>query len=163
MDLLQMSRLLKLRWVLEARLVISSAFSTSLILGAFICLGALSPIAASGEGASFEPVWRMLTREQKQQFVAGYLHGMRDASQMTELLRDLVKDAPSAAGNAGSVEGSLDRLSQIYDEMGRASPETLTDGIDGFYANPSNHGAQLSAAITAAQASREQALLKAAR
>lgn len=109
---------------------------------------------AYADGGGFEPVWRMLTRDQKQQFVAGYLNGMRDAAQMTDLLQILVKQNPEAAS------GSLDRLAQIYQDVGRASPDSIVEGIESFYSNPENSRAQLSAAITAAQSSRAQAILK---
>ncbi len=116
-----------------------------------------TPVGSSvayADSASFEPIWRLLTREQKQQFVAGYLNGMRDAAQMTDLLQVIVKQNPDAAA------GSLDRLAQIYMDVGRSTPEAIVDGIESFYSNPSNSGAQLSAAITAAQNSRAQALLQ---
>ena len=126
------------------------------------CLGAvlvaltvgLTSRSASADGGSFEPVWRLLTREQKQQFVAGYLNGMRDAAKMTDLLQDIVKQNPESAS------GSLDRLAQIYQGVGRSSPDSIVAGIESFYADPANSGAQLSAAITAAQQKSEQAALK---
>ncbi len=114
----------------------------------------LTSRAASADGGSFEPVWRLLTREQKQQFVAGYLNGMRDAAKMTDLLQDIVKQNPESAS------GSLDRLAQIYQGVGRSSPDSIVAGIETFYADPANSGAQLSAAITAAQQKSEQAALK---
>jgi hypothetical protein len=79
---------------------------------------------------------------------------MRDAAKMTDLLQDIVKQNPESAS------GSLDRLAQIYQGVGRSSPDSIVAGIESFYADPANSGAQLSAAITAAQQKSEQAALK---
>jgi len=117
-------------------------------------MGIVGVAEAHADQGSFEPVWRLLTREQKQQFVAGYLNGMRDAAKMTDLLQGLVKQNPE------SVTGSLDRLAQIYSDVGRASPDVMAEGIDRFYSDPVNYGAQLSAAITSAQSERAEAITK---
>jgi ABC-type cobalamin transport system ATPase subunit len=97
------------------------------------------------EDSSFLPVWQLLNREQKQQFLAGYLQAMKDASKMTDVLGTFVKDNPSSAGE------SLQRLKGIYLNLAQASPDFLTSEIDAFFADPKNKEAPLSRAVTAAR------------
>ena len=95
--------------------------------------------------SSFLPVWQMMNREQKEQFVAGYIQGMKDAAKMTEVLSAFVKDNPASAGD------SLQRLKGIYLNLGDARSDSLTHEIDTFYASPKNKEAPLSRAITGAR------------
>ena len=93
----------------------------------------------------FAPVWQLLNNEQKQQFIAGYLLGMKDAATMTGVLRDFVQSNPTSA------QESLERLRGIYDDLSQGKPDTVSAAIDRFFKDPANKEAPLSRAITAAR------------
>ena len=93
----------------------------------------------------FEPVWHLLNREQKQQFIAAYLHGMRDAATLTSVLEGFLKENP----NAG--EASVQKLSSLYRAIGTGDAGDLTKKLDRFFNNPNNAQAPLSRAVTAVQ------------
>jgi hypothetical protein len=118
-------------------------FLHPLVLVAFLCL----PIARAEEQAEppFQPVWDLLNRQEKQQFISGYLFGMRDAATMTGVLDDFVRDNPNSARE------SVQRIKGIYEDMASGKPDALTREIDAFYKNPRNRQAPLSRAITAAR------------
>lgn len=120
-----------------------------------VCLLAfITLISLPGSGRSedlseppFAPVWQLLNKEQKQQFIAGYLLGMKDAATMTGVLKDFVQ------GNPTSAQESLERLRGIYDELSQGKPDTVSEAIDRFFKDPANKEAPLSRAITAARSS----------
>jgi hypothetical protein len=115
-----------------------------LVVFILLCL----PRSASSEDLSeppFAPVWQLLNKEQKQQFIAGYLLGMKDAATMTGVLRDFVQSNPTSA------QESLERLRGIYDDLSQGKPDTVSDAIDRFFKDPANKEAPLSRAITAAR------------
>lgn len=98
---------------------------------------------ASG-GTSYA-TWRLLTNEQKQEFLAGYVQGWRDASQVTDVAIDFVRENPNEA-----VAG-LQRLKKLY-EMSDLSPSFLAREVDKFFSEPANHSASFALAISAARA-----------
>ena len=93
----------------------------------------------------FQPVWELLNRQEKQQFIAGYLFGMRDAATMTGVVREFLRENPTSAPE------SLDRIKSLYQDMASGKPDALAKEIDAFYKDPANHEAPLSRAITAAR------------
>ena len=104
--------------------------------------------AQSREQLAFLPTWKLLTRDQKRDFVAGYVQGWRDAAQVTDIAIDYVRENPKQA-----VEG-LEKIRRIYD-LSNIRAEGLVDGVDGFYSDPNNASATLSAAVTAVRAALE--------
>ena len=109
--------------------------------------GQIDSEARNDNSTSFLPVWRLLSQEQKQQFVSGYLHGWQDAAIVIGIAISYVRENP---GNA--VEG-LKKIQAIYN-LSSLKPDTTTQAIDEFYSNPANSRAPLSMAITAARNKR---------
>lgn len=95
--------------------------------------------------ASFSPTWKLLRNEAKQQFVAGYLFGWRDAKRVTDIAIDFVKEQPTEA-----VRG-LERIREIYDMEGLTA-ESLVRELDSFFGQAEGKDASFSQAITAVRA-----------
>jgi hypothetical protein len=116
------------------------------LLGALLLVGlmAIPVLAEEKKEPSFLPTWKLLNKEGKQQFMAGYLQGWRAASRVTELATDYIRENPD---NAVS---SLESLSSVY-EASSLPPDTLVMLIDQYYSDPANQSASLSMAVTAAR------------
>jgi hypothetical protein len=115
-------------------------------------LGLMVLMLASGIGEppkaqadSFLPTWKLMNDDEKQQFIAGYLQGWRDAASVTDIAISFVKNNPASA-----VE-SLEKVKELYD-IREIRPSDVTQEIDLFYSDPTNSNAPLSKAITAARA-----------
>lgn len=93
---------------------------------------------------AFLPTWKLLTAEQKQQFIAGYLYGWKDAAVVTDIATEYVRENPSKA-----LEG-LKRTKELYDLSG-LRPEIVAKAIDEFYSQPENGSRALSQAVSAAK------------
>jgi hypothetical protein len=100
--------------------------------------------ALADESKTFLPTWRLLTAEQKQQFMAGYLMGLSDASEVTDIAIEYVQQNPKQA-----VE-SLSQLKRVYD-MSLLSPREVAKEVDLFYADTNNKDKALTAAVSAAR------------
>lgn len=96
----------------------------------------------------FAPTWQLMNRVDRQHFIAGYLHAMKDAATMTRVLSDFIRDNPKGA------EESLERLRGLYSDLAQGKPPDVAEGIDRFFKNPDNRQAPLSRAITGARASQ---------
>ena len=94
--------------------------------------------------ASFLPVWKLLTHEQKVQFVAGYLHGWQDAARVIDIAIAYIRE------NQKSAVEDLEKVKTVYD-LSTLRSESLVQGIDEYYADPGHSGSPLSAAVTAAK------------
>jgi len=94
--------------------------------------------------SSFFPTWKLLSSEERKQFIAGYIQGWRDAEKVTSIAVDYVRQEPNKA-----VEG-LKKVQELYDLSG-VTPDSLITGIDHFYSDPGNHSASLSRAVSAAK------------
>lgn len=103
----------------------------------------------SGETASspssFLPIWKLLTYDQKVQFVSGYIQGWKDAARVTDVAISFVRENPNNA-----VDG-LEKLKGLYD-LSDLKPNMVVDHIDSFYSDPDNSEAALSLAISASRA-----------
>lgn len=93
---------------------------------------------------AFLPTWKLLDPESKEQFVAGYLQGWKDAAQVTDVVKEYVKENPQKA-----VEG-LDKIKQLYD-MNAVRPAQIVLLVDEFYKKPENSSAGLSKAVSSAK------------
>ena len=93
---------------------------------------------------SFMPIWKLLNQQEKQQFVAGYLQGWRDAALVTDVAIRYVGDNP------GEAVAGLERIRSLYDSS-TLKPALVAKHIDEFYQHPENHSAAFSAAISAAK------------
>lgn len=102
------------------------------------------PTETSDRPASFYPIWQMLSRTEKLQFIAGYVQGWRDAASVTDVAITYVREQPQ---NALEV---LEKIRRLYESD--TTPDTLVPRIDAFYRNPENQSAPLSRAISAARA-----------
>ena len=114
-----------------------------------LCLSFVAnPIASHAEPEltepPFAPTWALMNQVERQNFVAGYLHGMKDAATMTHVLRDFVRENPKSA------EESLERLRAIYAGLGKGKAPEVAEGIERFFKDPANRQAPLSRAITGA-------------
>lgn len=93
---------------------------------------------------AFYPTWKLLSFAEKQQFVAGYIYGWRDAARVTDVVISYVKDNPGKA-----IEG-LEQVKGLYD-LGDLKPAILAQAIDTFFEDPDNKSAGLSQAVSAAK------------
>ena len=91
--------------------------------------------------ASFLPTWKLLNNEAKQQFVAGYLFGWRDAGRVTDAAIEYARQHPSDAVNG------LEKIRAMYDTAGLSSERVVSE-LDAFFASEGKN-ATLSQAITA--------------
>ncbi len=108
------------------------------------------PVPASSSGTPIYPVWKLLSFEQKANYLAGYVQGWKDASRVTDIAIEYVKQNPEEA-----VRG-LEQLKGLYD-LSDVSPSLMVSKIDSFLGEPSNRSAPLSLAIsTARNSSPEQ-------
>lgn len=98
----------------------------------------------SASGTPIYSVWKLLTHEQKTQYLAGYVQGWRDASRVTDIAIDFVKQNPEEA-----VRG-LEQLKGLYD-LSDVSPSLLVTRIDRYLSDSANRSASLSLAISAAR------------
>jgi hypothetical protein len=102
-------------------------------------------LAEEREGSgSFLPVWKLLTLNEKQQFISGYLQGWRDAALVTDIAINYVKKNPERA------IASLEGIKVLY-RLKNSSSSQIVEAIDEFYADPENQNAPLSRAVTAAR------------
>lgn len=108
-----------------------------------ICL-IQSSVADSEAAVSFAPTWKLLNSEQKQQFIAGYFHGWRDAERVIQIAKEYIKENPEQAVNGLQKIGDLYNLSGI-------KPELLVESLDIFFSNPDNKNASLSQAVSASK------------
>lgn len=98
--------------------------------------------------SSFLPIWRLLSPENKQQFVSGYQQGWKDAAKIIDIVITYLKNNPNEGAK------SLESIRNIYD-LSNIKPEELVKALDQFYATPENHTAPFSKAITAAKNSEK--------
>ncbi len=89
----------------------------------------------------FLPTWKLLRSDAKNQFIAGYLFGWRDAANVTDVAIDYVKQNPQNA-----VDG-LERIRGIYDMNGVTS-ESIVRELDLYFSEADGREATLSQAIT---------------
>jgi hypothetical protein len=90
--------------------------------------------------ASFLPTWKLMNNEAKQQFIAGYLFGWRDAGRVTDAAIEYAREHPSDAVNG------LEKIRSMYDTAGLSS-ERVVGELDSFFASDGKD-ATLSQAIT---------------
>lgn len=95
-----------------------------------------------GSEASFLPTWKLLRNEGKQQFVAGYLFGWRDAKRVTDIAIEYVKENP------GDAVSGLERIRGLYDMEGLTA-ESVVRELDEYFSKSEGKDATLSQAITA--------------
>jgi hypothetical protein len=107
----------------------TAVFSLLLILAAAV--GHCIPAAwADAADASFLPTWKLLNTQEKQHFIAGYIHGWNDAARVTDVAIDFVKDNPGRA---------IETLQKVKNV------------IDVFYSDPDNAEAPLTRAVSSAR------------
>jgi|GEM_PF-1586033 len=101
-------------------------------------------VMANEQESSFMPTWSLLTQEQKQTFIAGYLHGWRDARRVAQIVGEHLAENPE------EVHKSMEIMQGIYD-LSNLRPETIANHIDQFYKDSENSRAPLSKAISSAR------------
>ena len=125
------------------RSILRSPICMMLSLG--LLFGPPSHCRAEDEKASFLPTWKLLNPQEKQQFMAGYLYGWRDAAKVTDIAITYVKENPQKA-----VEG-LESIRALYD-VSRFSSSSIAHEVDSFFQDSDNRDASLTAAISYAKA-----------
>jgi len=85
-----------------------------------------------------------MSEAQRSQFIAGYLQGRRDASQVTDIAIEYIRERPAEA-----VSG-LQKLKGLYD-VTNLDPLAVSREVDLFYRDPANSGAGLSLALSFAK------------
>ncbi len=96
------------------------------------------------KSSGFLAIWRLLSSQQKLDFVSGYIHGWQDAARVTDVAIMYVRENPEKA-----VEG-LEKIRTVYD-LSTLKPDLAVKSIDAFYSNPSNSSAPFSKAISDAR------------
>ena len=128
----------------ESWLAVLVFFTALVLCSATVLHAEESSSGKQSVGQAIYPVWKLLTREQKMQFVAGYVQGWKDASKVTDIAIGFVRDNPNEA-----VSG-LEKLKSLYD-LSDVSPSLITTQLDGFFARTENQSASLSLAISTAR------------
>ncbi|NMC64310.1 MAG: hypothetical protein GYA55_14190 [SAR324 cluster bacterium] len=101
-------------------------------------------IKADDNAPAFYPTWKLLSPAEKQQFVAGYILGWKDAARVTDIVITYVKENPGKA-----VEG-LEQIKDLYN-LGDIKPGLMASAVDEFFNSPENKNAGLSQAVSAAK------------
>ena len=109
-----------------------------------VSLPALSLADAESAPSPFYPTWKLLSAAEKQQFVAGYIQGWKDAARVTDVAISYVRDNPSHA-----VEG-LQELKGLYD-LSDLKPALLASAIDEYFRGAEHRNEGLSQAVSAAK------------
>ena len=114
-----------------------------LLLAAVFC----APLTVTAEEvqSAFLPTWKLLSAQEKQQFISGYLQGWRDAARLLEVTQGYVQERPAEAAS------SIERLAGIYGGLSGLHADAVAAEVERFYHDPANSRAPLSAAITAAR------------
>jgi len=117
-----------------------------LCIVALLSASTLRPVEARANpgDAPFLPTWRLLSADQKQQFIAGYLYGWGDAAKVVDIVIGYVRANPDEA-----IRG-LEKLRDVYG-LADLKAASIVREIDQFYADPANGGAGLPLAINAAR------------
>jgi hypothetical protein len=100
---------------------------------------------ADDDKTSFLPTWKLLNPQEKQQFMAGYLFGWRDAAKVTEIAIGYVRENPQKA-----LEG-LESIRSLYD-VSKVNSSAMAHEVDTFFQDSDNRDASLMAAISYAKA-----------
>ncbi len=135
-----MSLLSRIPCYLSVSAALRSAILFSLVLAGTV---SVRPAEADDE-PSFLPTWKLLDLNQRQQFIAGYLQGWRDAANVTDIAINFVRRNPDKA------IASLEGVRELY-RLRTLRPSEIVEAVDEFYADPENSTAPLSRAITAAR------------
>ena len=98
--------------------------------------------AEQGPAAPILPTWKLLTGDQKRQFIAGYQQGLRDSAQITGVALEFVEQNPAEAVSA------LKRVRSLY-QTPNVAPEALVKDLDRYLSDPDNIHATLSSAVNA--------------
>ncbi len=124
---------------------------THLSLSVLLLVGCLTSVFvpptsawAEDEKSGFIATWKLLNPQEKQQFMAGYLYGWRDAAKVTDIAIGYVKENPNKA-----VEG-LESVRSLYD-VSRFSSSSIAQKIDEFFQDADNREASLAAAVSYAR------------
>lgn len=99
---------------------------------------------AHAEAAPFYPNWKLLKKEEKTQFIAGYLRAWEDAQRTLEVVEQYVSENPQSA------HSSVKKIRKIYD-FTTLRADTVVREVDAFYGEAKNHTQPLSIAVTAAR------------
>ncbi len=111
---------------------------------AFFLLALFPSHVLLADSTPFLPTWRLLTKEQKQQFISGYLQGWKDAGKITDVALEHIRKNPEQAVKA------LESIQGIY-ELSHHGPDILAREVDNFYSEPENSQASLSVAISSSR------------
>lgn len=95
-----------------------------------------------GDQSPFLPTWKLLRGDSKQQFVAGYLFGWRDAARVTDVAIEYVQQNPNNAVQ------SLEKIKGLYD-MNDLTADMVVRELDRYFSENDSKDATLPQAITA--------------
>lgn len=93
----------------------------------------------------FYPTWKLLGINERQQFLAGYMFGLKDAGKVTDVMIGYVKENPAKA-----LDG-LEKIKAIY-QVQSLNPADLVKEVDLFFQASENKQATLAQAISFARA-----------
>jgi len=116
---------------------------TWLIVVCFLLMP-LTVQAANNTEISFLPTWKLLNAQEKQQFIAGYIRGWKDAARVTDITKEFIRANPQKALQ------SLESIQTLYN-LSDVTPVILVSLVDAFYSDPVNRDASLSMAVSHAR------------
>jgi hypothetical protein len=114
----------------------------AVLLSPFFLAFAHPALSETERASGFSPTWKALRSEEKQQFLAGYIWGWKDAAKVNDITVEYIEKNPQKA-----LEG-LRSIRSLYN-MTDVKPEELSHLLDEYFANPENQQATLSAAVSA--------------
>ena len=117
----------------------------AVLFSPFILAFANPALSETEKEASFSPTWKAMHGDAKQQFIAGYLWGWKDAAKVNDITVEYIERNPQKA-----LEG-LRSIRSLYN-MTDVKPFTLVQLLDGYFVDPDNQHATLSAAVSALKA-----------
>lgn len=132
-----MTILKNLSFLLAVALLFSSWNSS----GTLALVSLPQAIAQSKSEAPFLPTWKLLSKQQKKDFLAGYLHAWSDAGHVLDIAIGYVEQNPENAAAA------LEQLKGLYNFEG-ISPEAAEREVDQFFTQADNSTAPLSRAVS---------------
>lgn len=92
----------------------------------------------------FAQTWKMMSAVEKQQFVAGYLFGLRDAARMQDVTLAYIRENPAQA-----ISG-IERIRDILAADG-VQPDRMVQLVDQYFADPKNREGTITMAMSLAR------------
>jgi hypothetical protein len=119
--------------------------SRILIVTVSVSLLTALPVRAEIPAAPpFAQTWKLMSSIEKQQFVAGYLFGLRDAARMQDVTLNYIRENPAQA-----VPG-IEKIRDLLAAEG-VKPDTMVRLVDEYFGDAKNRNATITMAMSLAR------------